>query len=280
MSTHVYRVRGSKHDASYKSSLPTAWSYTGTTLPIDLANTAYVQTPCAVPIGATVTSATLRIYPTADVVGIITGGVSALVGADDYTADLTTSVADAVAIDSGTWSTSAWATTGVDIDIVDLVQTFIARADYMPGDLLTVSITDPDGVAGRAIYSFGHSPSSAATITVVFTPAAGLAFAANALTAMAKFSERLVYVPLVGSRRTINGIVDRQDAGDAEGFDGTTIIPVTATVANDQETGIASWELLHGDRIKVSARLGGVAMERLIAAVRLQDQGVVELSLA
>ena len=280
MSTHTYRIRGPRHDAGYKSSSPVAWSYTGTTLLVDANNTAYLQFACAIPIGATVSAATMTVYPTTTVVGTVTGGVATVVGSADYTADLTASFAGNLPITSATWSTSAWATTGLALDVTTLVAAFIARTDYMPGDLVTISMTDPDGSAGRAIYAFETGLTTAATLAVTFTEAAGLPYVADVLTALTQFGERVLYKPVVGTARTILAIVDRQDASELEGMDGVKVIPITLVVANDQTSGIASWEIVTGDRVKVSARHGGPALERLIVSVRVQDSGAVELGIA
>ena len=279
MPTHNYRVRAGWHDAASTLSPALVWSYSATSAALDSGHSVLMQFSVCVPAGSTIQSADMTVFPTASKTGTISGTAQALAAAD-YSKDLKTTWVDAVQLGTANWTTTAWSASGVVIDIATLVTTFIERTAYQPGDLMTIQVNDADGTPGRALYSFDHSSATAATLAVEYTAPSGIDWPSDVLTMIADFGERLVYVPVVGAERQINGIVDRLEPGNMEGFDGVSVVPITVVVANDQESGVASWEVADGDKVRVAGRLGIPATNRLIGSVRVQDSGMLELSLS
>ena len=99
---------------------------------------------------------------------------------------------------------------------------------------------------------------------------------------LTQYGEAVTYVPLIGSPRSITGIVERSPRAQYGPNDQVIRPQFVVRVLNDSTLGISSAELNDGgDQITVTERIGDAAQVTIrIKLLNSQDSGVLNLALA
>ena len=103
--------------------------------------------------------------------------------------------------------------------------------------------------------------------------------AATVFCNVSDFAEAIVYQPRVGSQRSINAVVAREQITALTEDGGQVVLPVWQIhVANDVLLGVSSTELnLGGDKFSFPPRDGQTAVSKTITQLLIQDHGMLVL---